>query len=425
MYQSFRKLKEPMKIKNIRGRQILDSRGNPTVECVLTLDNGNYVTASVPSGASVGKYEAMELRDNDKACYMGKGVLTAINHINTTIVRAIIGREPDVITLDKELLSLDGTSNKSKLGVNAILPVSIAILRAQAHCQRVELFELINTLWGFEKPSMPVCMFNVINGGMHAQSGLAFQEFMVMPRLSGFSQNLETAVVLYHELKVLLAHKGYATSLGDEGGFAPRFTSQGLEKERAALQSLVGVIHKAGARNVSICLDVAASAFYDEQKQKYIFHDTAYTGVDLIDLYQDLSKDFPILSIEDGLAEDDWNGWQSLTSRMGEIVQLVGDDIFVTNIQRIQQGIDQGVANAVLIKPNQIGSVTETIKAIQLCKNAGYKIVISHRSGETNDSFIADLAVGTAAGQLKTGAPARGERVAKYNRLLEIEEILK
>ncbi len=408
-----------MKIKHIFGREILDSRGNPTVSCSIVLDNDAILTAAVPSGASVGKHEAVELRDGDMLRYGGKGVLKALHNITTVIAPAFIGKEPDVITMDKELIALDGTTNKSHLGANALLAVSCAVIRAQAYVQRVELYELINALWKFEKPTLPRCMFNIINGGLHAESGLCVQEFMVVPRGNDYVTRLEIATTLYHHLKSVLMQRGYATGIGDEGGFAPRFTQSGIAREQAALDLLVEVSSTVDSR-VDIALDVAASSFYDEKHNLYKLHDEDYRAEELITWYDELVTKYPLTSLEDGCAEDDWNAWQLLTQKLGSKIQLVGDDIFVTNTHRIQEGKQRAVATAVLIKPNQIGTVSETIDAIKLCKKLGYHTVISHRSGETNDDFIADLAVGTAAGQLKSGAPVRGERVAKYNRLWEI-----
>jgi enolase len=412
-----------MKIKHIKGRQILDSRGQPTVECIVELEGGKYVVASVPSGASVGKYEAKELRDGDPLYFEGKGVLHAIRNLEQVIGPMIIGKKPDVIAMDADMIERDGTSDKSTLGVNSMLAASIAIIRAQALIEGLPLYAFINKLWQFEKPTMPLCMFNIINGGAHAQSGLSFQEFMIMPRANDVRRNIEIAVRFYNALKRALADKQYATAIGDEGGFAPRFTQNGIAREMMALdflQDVAGHIKE----DIVFCLDVAASQFYNAQDKCYKIHDDCYDAERLVTLYENMCAKYPIASIEDGFDEDDWEGWKRLTHQLTGKIQLVGDDIFVTNIKRIEYGITHRVANAVLIKPNQIGTVSETIQAISLCKKSGYKTVVSHRSGETNDSFIADLAVGAAAGQLKTGAPVRGERVAKYNRLLEIAEEL-
>lgn len=414
-----------MKITNVYARQILDSRATPTVECSLQLDHKVFVSASVPAGASVGKHEATELRDGDQSHYRGKGVLKVVSLLETDVAKRLVGRAPDVIAMDKELIDLDGTANKSNLGANTLLAASMAVIRAQAVVAGVELFKLINQLWGFENPKMPLCLFNVINGGMHAQSGLAFQEFMIVPQSLSYKQNLEAVVIIYQDLKKRLDSLGLATSVGDEGGFAPRFDKKGLDKEKEALEFLRASIEAYQNVNTSIdiglALDVAATCLFDEKVGKYVIHGKSLSSLELVDLYYDLIQRYPIASIEDGLGEDDWDGWQQLTNRIGSSVQIVGDDLFTTNIDRIKQGVDKSAANAVLIKPNQIGTVTETIQAIQASKAAGFGVVISHRSGETNDSFIADLAVGSAAGQIKAGAPVRGERVAKYNRLLEIE----
>jgi enolase len=409
-----------MKIKRIFGREILDSRGQPTLECVIILDNNTHISASVPSGASVGKYEAYELRDGDSGRYGGKGVLKAIHNLDTVLAPYLIGREPDIIVMDKDMIALEGTTQKVRLGANTLLAVSVAIIRAQALTYGVELYELINKLWKFEKPILPRCMFNIINGGMHAQSGLCVQEFMVVPRSGGYAMRLEQAVCFYYRLMVELSKAGYNTGIGDEGGFAPCFSQQGIEREHAALDLLQTVAAQMPDATVDFALDVASSCFYDEKHCAYKLHDEFYSAEELSAWYVELCKKYPLISIEDGCAEDDWDAWQLITSKLGNKTQLVGDDIFVTNTSRIQEGKKRGIATAVLIKPNQIGTVSETIQAIALCKQSGYQTVISHRSGETNDDFIADLAVGSAAGQLKAGAPVRGERVAKYNRLLDI-----
>ncbi len=411
-----------MKIKKVYGQEILDSRGWPTVACVLELEGGRRVCASVPSGASVGVHEAREWRDQDPKRFCGKGVLKALRHLETNIAPLLTDKQPDVIAMDRAMIALDGTPDKSRFGANALLAASIAVLRAQALDAGLELYDMINKLWDFEKPKLPVCMFNIVNGGMHARGGLSFQEFMIVPQYGNFSQNLERSVCFYAELKKLFEREGLQTAVGDEGGFSPGLSPGGTEREKLILQFLKEIIEQEVFASVRIALDVAASHFYDAQQKKYVMHEQVFDAQALVALYESLAKQYPIISIEDGLDEDDWDGWQLLTQQLGKQVQLVGDDIFVTNTDRIEQGVRRGVANAVLIKPNQIGTVSETIQAIQLCKKAGYKTVISHRSGETNDSFIADLAVGTAADQLKAGAPVRGERVAKYNRLLEIEK---
>jgi enolase len=413
-----------MKIKKVTGREILDSRGCPTVECTLELDSGSSVVASVPSGASVGRYEAKELRDNQPERFEGKGVLQAVGQLECQIAPLLIGKAPDVVGMDAAMIDLDDTPDKSRLGANATLAASIAVTRAQALVHGIELYELINKLWGFPAPTLPVCMFNIINGGLHADSRLLFQEFMVMPQQGNFKDRLQVADRIYHELKKLLHEKHYATAVGDEGGFAPSFGQEGILRELAALDLLQQTCQLSEVENVSFCLDVAASCFYDSHKKIYCVYGAELSSEQMIDVYQNLCQTYPIASLEDGLDQDDWHGWQNLTRALGQSIQLVGDDLFVTHAARINQGIEKCVANAVLIKPNQIGTVSETVAAIQVCQKCGYKTIVSHRSGETNDTFIADLAVGCAAGQLKAGAPVRGERVAKYNRLLAIEDRL-
>lgn len=411
------------KIKKLDAREILDSRGLPTVECILELTTGEVIAASVPSGTSVGKHEAIELRDNDKSRYLGNGVLKAINNIQTHIAPHLVNKQPILCDLDQLLIDLDGTENKGNLGANATLAVSIAIARTQAITENMELYQFINKLFSMGSISLPLCMFNVINGGLHAHNHLAFQEFMIMPQCPSIRQTLQTASEVYHTLKKILKDSKFSVTVGEEGGFAPLFIGENNSPEHQALELLSSAIHAAGFNNkqVSVCLDVAASHFYDTKTNTYNLNNTYVDSKGMINLYAQLAPKYNITSIEDGLAEDDWYGWQLLTERKKNKIQIVGDDIFVTNPTRIEKGITLGVANAVLIKPNQIGTITETITAIKLCKKAGYKTVISHRSGETNDTFIADLVVATGAGQFKAGAPARGERVAKYNRLLEIE----
>jgi enolase len=414
-----------MKIKNIQAREILDSRGCPTVECVLSLDDGTSVKASVPSGASVGKLEAVELRDGDKKRYSGKGVLQAIKNIENIISPALENKNIDLQEIDKILLELDGTENKSKLGANAILSVSIAVLRAQALQENLPLYKLISKLCGSEKTNIPKIMFNILNGGAHADNGIEFQEFMIMPlKTESASESIRIAAEIYAQLKKILRENGYSVGVGDEGGFAPTLKGASGSKEREALLLLTKAIEGAGYRageDVAFCLDVAASQFYDEKLNKYELNNQKISAQQLIDVYKKLCDEFPIISIEDGLAEEDWSGWKLLTQQLGEKIQLVGDDIFVSNKKIIEKGIEEKISNTVLIKPNQVGTVTETFAAIEVCKKNNYKIVVSHRSGETADTFIADLVVGTNAGQFKCGACARGERVVKYNRLMEIE----
>jgi enolase len=414
-----------MKIKNIKAREILDSRGWPTVECKMILDNGQSVKASVPSGASVGKLEAVELRDGDKKRYSGKGVLNAIKNIETIIAPVLIGREIDTKEIDKILIELDGTENKSGLGANAVLPISIATIRAQALQENMQLYKLISKLSGTEKTNLPRIMFNILNGGVHADNGIAFQEFMIMPlKTDCVSETIHVAAEVYHKLKKILSKNGYSVGVGDEGGFAPLLKDDQKDKECEALDFLLQATEEAGfmpVEDVVFCLDVAASQFYDSQSGLYKLNSEELSAQNLINVYKNLCNKYPIFSIEDGLAEDDWDGWKLLTQQLGEKVQLVGDDIFVSNKNIIKKGIDEGVANSVLIKPNQVGTVTETLDAISVCKENNYKTVVSHRSGETVDTFIADLVVGTNAGQFKCGACVRGERVTKYNRLMEIE----
>lgn len=395
-----------MKIKKITAREILDSRGNPTVSCSLFLDNGQCVEASVPSGASVGAREAVELRDGDKSRYSGMGVLCAIKNIEKVIAPALVGKNVDLLTLDKTISELDGTENKSVLGANAMLAVSIAVIRAQALINNRSLYQEIALLTK-NSPKIPKVMYNVLNGGAHADNGLRFQEFMIMPVQETFAKSLEAAVLIYRNLKSLLREKGLSTGVGDEGGFAPKID------ERTALDYLMMASERSKFKpgsDVFFCLDVAASQFVDD-KQSYN---------NLISLYKTLIKDYPIYSIEDGLAEDDWSGWALMTKELK--IMLVGDDLFVSNKHWIEKGVKENVANAVLIKPNQIGLVSESLESIAVAKKYKYKTVASHRSGETNDSFLADLAVGAATDFCKSGAPVRGERVAKYNRFLEIEQ---
>ena len=412
-----------MKIKKIWGREVLDSRGFPTIECNLLLDNNRIVKSSVPSGASVGIHEALELRDKDEKRYFGKGVLKAIENIDKKIAPTLIGKNPDLLAMDKIIIDLDGTENKSNLGANATLAVSMVIARAQAMVENLQIFEFIGKIFEIKKYLLPKVMFNVLNGGVHSDSGISFQEFMIMP-ISGktFSENLQIAVIVFQNLKKLLLEKNFSVGVGDEGGFAPKLEKNG---EKKALDFLIKAAEKSGfiaGKDVVFCLDVAASEFYDEKEKKYFIENKKNSSQDLINIYNNLLNSYPIFSIEDGLAEDDWEGWRLMTESFGSKVQLVGDDIFVTNPNRIKKGIESKVANAVLIKLNQIGTVTQTLDAIKLCQQNNYKTIISHRSGETCDTFIADLAVGTSAGQFKAGGCCRGERIVKFNRLLEIEE---
>lgn len=411
-------------IKSIKAREILDSRGYPTVEVELTTDT--VVTAAVPSGASTGEYEAIELRDRDPARYGGKGVLCAVDHVNHIIAPELVGRcVTDQESLDQLLIQMDGTENKSKLGANAILAVSLAIARAGAAAARLPLYKYIG---GVSASVLPVPMMNIINGGAHADNGLDIQEFMIRPvGAPNFREALRWGAEIFHTLKRLLKKEGYATGVGDEGGFAPNIGSN--EK---ALEMIMKAIEQAGyqpGKNVTLALDCAASEFYDKESGKYIEKKKQLRG----DLYKEssaaeqvaylesLCHRYPIDSVEDGLSEHDWDGWQLLTKCLGKKIQLVGDDIFVTNPKFLMKGIENGIGNAILIKVNQIGTLTETLEAIRLARNGGYGTIISHRSGETEDSIIADIAVATNAGQIKTGSLSRSERIAKYNRLLAIE----
>lgn len=404
------------KISSIVGREILDSRGYPTVEAEVRLADGSRGLAKVPSGASTGSKEALELRDNDPSRYGGKGVLTAVHHINTEIASSLIGRSADSQQeIDQWLLELDGTTNKSRLGANSLLAVSLAVAYAQAASQSVPLYRYLG---GHGPYSMPVPMMNVINGGAHASNNLDIQEFMVMPvGAASFKEALRYGAEIFHVLKSILAQKGLSTAVGDEGGFAPN-----LDNNESAMELLVSAIEQAGfkpGQDVHLALDMASSEFYRDNK--YHLSGETLSSDELITRLEGWVKQFPIVSIEDALAENDWDGWASITSALGNKIQLVGDDVFVTNPAIFKQGIDRHVANAILIKLNQIGTLTETLKAICIAKRHDYGVIISHRSGETSDTTIADLAVATAAGQIKTGSLSRSDRVAKYNRLLQIE----
>ncbi|MBU4270087.1 phosphopyruvate hydratase [Candidatus Dependentiae bacterium] len=414
-----------MKIKKILAMQILDSRGWPTIECNLLLDNNYLVKSSVPSGASTGKLEALELRDCDKNIYMGKSVFKAIGNINNIIAPKFINKLPDFKIMDQELINLDNTENKANLGANAILAVSMAVTRAQAYMENLELYKFIGKIFGNNNFLLPNVMFNVLNGGAHADNGIPFQEFMIMPVGNySFSEKLQRAVIVYQNLKNILKKEGYSVGVGDEGGFAPKILGSGKDIITKTLDLLVFAVKNSGysvGKDIVFCLDVAASQFYNEKEKIYEIGSDNLNTTELVTFYDNLISSYPIYSIEDGICEDDWSGWKFLTEKLGGNIQLVGDDIFVTNPKLIKIGIDKKVANSVLIKPNQIGTVTETLNAIKLAKDNNYKTVISHRSGETMDTFISDLAVGTNSAFMKAGAPCRGERVAKYNRLLEIE----
>jgi len=406
------------KIKKVLGRQILDSRGNPTVEVDVILDNGILGRAAVPSGASTGENEALELRDGDKTKYLGKGVLKAVKNVNTVIASKIKGLAPDFEKIDQILIKLDGTETKSSLGANAILGVSMATAKAAALVKKQSLYKFLG---GEKAKILPVPLMNILNGGMHADNNLDIQEFMIMPHgAPTFSEALRYATEVFHSLKSLLKSKNLSTSVGDEGGFAPS-----LKSNQEALDLIIQAIEKAGykpGKDVSLALDCAASSFCEADNYK--FENSQKTSADLIAIYESWMAKYPILSIEDGLSEHDWSGWQEMTKKLGERVQLVGDDIFVTNPKIFKKGIAQGIGNAILIKVNQIGSLSETLEAINIAKKNKYKAIISHRSGETEDTTIAHLAVATGCGQIKTGSLSRTDRICKYNELLRIEEEL-
>jgi len=407
------------RIAGVHGREILDSRGNPTVEVDVVLESGERVSAAVPSGASTGAHEAVELRDGDKSRYGGKGVLKAVGHVNGEIAAALRGADAsDQRGIDERLINLDGTANKSRLGANAVLGASLAAARGAALASGQPLYRY---LAAGRELVMPVPMMNILNGGRHAQTRVDFQEFMVVPAgAPSFREGLRWGTEVFHALKDILHQRGLSTGQGDEGGFAPE-----LDANEDAMRLLVDAIERSGhqpGRDVFIALDPAASEFYRDGHYALAGEGLSLASEELIDRWARWIDRYPVISIEDGLAEDDWEGWRLLTSKLGKRVQLVGDDIFVTNVVRLRRGIETGVANSILVKVNQIGTLTETLETITTARAAGYSTVISHRSGETEDTFIADLAVATGAGQIKTGAPSRSERVAKYNRLLRIEE---
>jgi enolase len=410
-------------IARIVGRQILDSRGNPTVEVDVYTTNGSVGRAAVPSGASTGIHEAVELRDGDKSLYLGKGVLKAVENVNTIIAEELLGMDVfDQKLIDAILNSLDGTANKSNLGANAILGTSLAVAKAAAQESGMSLFRYVG---GVGATTMPVPMMNILNGGSHADNLIDVQEFMVMPfGASSFSEGLRWGTEIFHHLKNVLKSKGLSTNVGDEGGFAPN-----LGSNEEAIQVVLQAIEKAGFKpghDVYIALDAASSEFYNAEKGLYLFESTgeSRTSSEMVDYWADWCKKYPIVSIEDGLAEDDWSGWKTATEKLGSSVQLVGDDLFVTNTKRLAEGIEKGVANSILVKVNQIGSLSETIEAVQLATRNSYTSVMSHRSGETEDNTIADLAVALNCGQIKTGSASRSDRMAKYNQLLRIEEEL-
>ena len=421
-------MKNYIEITDVVARQVLDSRGNPTVEVEVVVENECVGRAAVPSGASTGSFEAVELRDGDKSKYLGKSVEKAVNNVNTEIKNLVVGMNAlNQAEIDEAMIKLDGTHNKGRLGANAILGVSIAVAKAAANYVGLPLY---NYVGGVNATVLPVPMMNILNGGKHADNSVNIQEFMIMPvGAKTFAEALRMSAEVFHNLKSVLKAKGYATSVGDEGGFAPN-----LKHDEEALQSIVEAIEKAGykpGKDFCIAIDAAATEMYDEAKKigeegKYYFWKTGekFTQDEMIDFWEKMAEKYPIISLEDGLAEEDWEGWQKMTARLGKKIQLVGDDLFVTNTERLKKGIDLGVTNSILIKLNQIGTLTETLNAIQMANRAGYTAVVSHRSGETEDTTIADLSVALNAGQIKTGAPSRTDRVAKYNQLLRIEEEL-
>lgn len=421
-------MKDYLGIESVKALEVLDSRGNPTVQVEVITEGGFSGVAMVPSGASTGSFEAVELRDGDANRYLGKGVLQAVENVNKKISKALENMNVyDQVKIDKTLIELDGTDNKGKLGANATLGVSLAVAKAASASLGMSLY---NYIGGVNAKELPVPMMNIMNGGKHADSGLTVQEFMIMPvGAKTFSECMKMGVEVYHNLKKVLTEKGLATGVGDEGGFAPNVSS-----EKEAIELILEAISKAGyvaGKDVCLALDVAATEMFDEAKKigkdGYYFWKTGEfkTKEQMIDFIVDLAENYPIISIEDGLAEEDWESWKVLTEKIGDKIQLVGDDLFVTNIKRLQKGIDNKTANSILIKLNQIGTLTETLDAIELAKKNGYTAVVSHRSGETEDTTLADVAVATNAGQIKTGAPCRTDRVAKYNRLLNIEDELK
>ncbi|TMI85804.1 MAG: phosphopyruvate hydratase [Bacteroidetes bacterium] len=411
-------------ISEIFARQILDSRGNPTVEVDVLTDEGALGRAAVPSGASTGIHEAVELRDDDKKTYGGKGVLKAVKNVNDKIAPALIGNDvADQTGIDEMMIQLDGSDNKGKLGANAMLAVSMAVAKAAAEEASLPLYRYIG---GTNAKTLPIPMMNILNGGAHADNKIDFQEFMVMPvGATSFSEGLRWGVEIFHALKTVLKKKGFSTNVGDEGGFAPN-----IQSNEEAIETVLTAIDAAGYKTGSqivIAMDAANSELWDSKKKKYVFHKSSgkeMTSEQLVKYWDKWVKQYPIASIEDGMAEDDWDGWKFLTKTVGDKCQLVGDDLFVTNVTRLQQGIDKGIANALLVKVNQIGTVTETINAVTLAQHNGYNTIMSHRSGETEDTTIADLAVALNCGQIKTGSASRTDRMAKYNQLIRIEELL-
>jgi enolase len=411
-------------ISEIFARQILDSRGNPTVEVDVITDEGALGRAAVPSGASTGIHEAVELRDGDKKKYLGKGVLKAVKNVNDTIAPLLLGADvADQTGIDQLMIQLDGTANKSKLGANATLAVSMAVAKAAAEEAGLPLFRYVG---GTNARVLPIPMMNILNGGAHADNKIDFQEFMIMPvGASSFSEGLRWGVEIFHALKSVLKKKGYSTNVGDEGGFAPN-----IQSNEEAIETVLNAIQAAGYKTgtqIVIAMDAANSELWDSKKKKYVFHKSSgkeMTSDQLVKYWASWVKQYPIVSIEDGMAEDDWDGWKNLTDTVGSKCQLVGDDLFVTNVTRLQQGIDKDIANGLLVKVNQIGTITETINAVSLAQHNGYNTIMSHRSGETEDTTIADLAVALNCGQIKTGSASRTDRIAKYNQLIRIEELL-
>lgn len=411
-------------IDNIVAREILDSRGNPTVEVDVYLDSGAFGRAAVPSGASTGEHEAVELRDGDKARYLGKGVQKAVENVNEIICNELLDMDAlGQVEIDRTMIEIDGTENKGKLGANAILGVSLAVAKAAADELGIPLYRYIG---GTNAKTLPVPMANILNGGAHSSAPIDFQEYMVMPvGSSSFKEGIRCVAEVFHNLKNILHDKGLSTTVGDEGGFAPD-----LKDNEEPLKVIMQAIEKAGYKpgeDVCIAMDPASSEFYDKDKKKYVFKKSdkrELSSAEMVDFYAHLVNNYPIISIEDATAEDDWEGWKILTEKLGKKVQLVGDDLFVTNVKRLQMGLDKGVANSILIKVNQIGSLTETLDSIELAKTHNYTSVVSHRSGETEDTTIADIVVATNAGQIKTGSASRSDRIAKYNQLLRIEEEL-
>jgi enolase 1/2/3 len=413
-----------MEITKIIGREILDSRGNPTVEADVHLADGSMGRAAVPSGASTGEHEAVELRDGDKSRYLGKGTLKAVKNIDKHIAPALLGQDAELqSSIDRQMIKLDGTDNKGNLGANAILAVSMAVARASAQSQQTPLYRYLG---GVSASLLPLPMMNILNGGAHADNSVDPQEFMIMPYgADKFSEALRWGAEIFHTLKGVLKKRGYSTSVGDEGGFAPN-----LKSNVEALEVVLEAITLAGytpGEQVGIALDPAASEFYDAKKSRYVFKKSdksERTSEQMVEFWSDWVRQYPIVSIEDGMAEDDWDGWKLMTDALGKKIQIVGDDLFVTNVARLSQGIERGIANSILIKVNQIGTLTETLESMKMAADAGYTSVVSHRSGETEDAFIADLAVATGAGQIKTGSASRTDRIAKYNQLLRIEQEL-